>query len=307
MSGLLQRLAHRAISGSAQFAVLPALSPRFAVALDAGEPVGVEAIDFASPRATASLQEPALSLQAEPVPSTIDVPAPVGTASAERAEVALRRDAPAPSTTPPLSAAVIPSSPHTFAASRDSTSRRTVPPPEERTRRLGWPPRETVEALHQAPRKLIAPERAADPLFTRRRIAEQEPTADAVTAASALRDEVSAPAARNVREAVASVPTQSPLEQRPRAVPKGNEAVVTSHELLAVPRLPRDPQRAPHHTIARVEGERPQESAAPVINVTIGRIDVRAVPAPAAPPPTAARALRLSLDEFLKQRSGRPR
>ena len=44
----------------------------------------------------------------------------------------------------------------------------------------------------------------------------------------------------------------------------------------------------------------------PTINVTIGRIEVRAVhqPAPARPPVAEPRAPLLSLDDYLKQREG---
>jgi hypothetical protein len=47
----------------------------------------------------------------------------------------------------------------------------------------------------------------------------------------------------------------------------------------------------------------PQGQSAPTVNVTIGRIEVRAV-TPAAPPPkrTAPPAARLALEDYLKQR-----
>ncbi len=52
---------------------------------------------------------------------------------------------------------------------------------------------------------------------------------------------------------------------------------------------------------------RPAESPAPVIRVTIGRVEVRAVTPPAPAPRAPARpAPALSLDDYLKQQSGRP-
>jgi hypothetical protein len=53
-------------------------------------------------------------------------------------------------------------------------------------------------------------------------------------------------------------------------------------------------------------GEQPEAPAAPVVNVTIGRVEVRAASAPAPPGLRAARGQQpLSLDEYLKRRSGR--
>jgi hypothetical protein len=51
----------------------------------------------------------------------------------------------------------------------------------------------------------------------------------------------------------------------------------------------------------------PQTSAnePPAIHVTIGRVEVRAVMSPSAPPKAASRAARkLSLEDYLKQRNG---
>jgi len=50
----------------------------------------------------------------------------------------------------------------------------------------------------------------------------------------------------------------------------------------------------------------PAEPAAPVIRVTIGRVDVRAVSAPAPPPRRQApTGPKLSLEEYLRSRNGR--
>lgn len=69
--------------------------------------------------------------------------------------------------------------------------------------------------------------------------------------------------------------------------------------LVAVPSVRRRAQRDERGR------QQPDAPAAAVVNVTIGRVEVRAMPAPAAQPPRAARGPQpLSLDDYLKQRRG---
>ena len=73
-------------------------------------------------------------------------------------------------------------------------------------------------------------------------------------------------------------------------------------------RIVLEPTTAPYRpTREGFPVEMPEAHPAPVVNVTIGRIEVRAAPAPAPRQSTEARGPKpMSLDEYLKQRgSGR--
>jgi len=65
------------------------------------------------------------------------------------------------------------------------------------------------------------------------------------------------------------------------------------------------PQAAPYRP-PRDQGPAAQADAAPVVNVTIGRLEVRALPAAAAAKPRSERraAQPMSLDDYFKQRRG---
>jgi hypothetical protein len=69
------------------------------------------------------------------------------------------------------------------------------------------------------------------------------------------------------------------------------------------------PERGPQEEDLRVSA--PESPAPPTIRVSIGRIEVRAITPPPAPPVQPARSARpgpeLSLDDYLKQRNGRQR
>src|SRR5215208_776222 len=69
------------------------------------------------------------------------------------------------------------------------------------------------------------------------------------------------------------------------------------------------PERGPQEENLRVSA--PESPAPPTIRVSIGRIEVRAITPPPAPPVQPARSARpgpeLSLDDYLKQRNGRQR
>ncbi|HWS54785.1 MAG TPA: hypothetical protein VN228_11690, partial [Pyrinomonadaceae bacterium] len=67
---------------------------------------------------------------------------------------------------------------------------------------------------------------------------------------------------------------------------------------------PRISRHVPHRAAARDDARAPAQ-AAPTVNVTIGRVEVRAVPAP--PAPAARRAAsppHMSLEEYLRRRAG---
>jgi hypothetical protein len=93
---------------------------------------------------------------------------------------------------------------------------------------------------------------------------------------------------------------QSPGEHLPTLVPESGKPVARRTLETAVPALPVRPRRPDHANVAQ-----PPAPAEPTITVTIGRIEVRAVapPQPVKSPPPVAPVM--SLDEYLRRRSGR--
>jgi len=98
----------------------------------------------------------------------------------------------------------------------------------------------------------------------------------------------------------------------PLAVGRPAQARPFTHtDQAEVTDLPSGPFAAPDPVVAtasmstrRRPSSRPDNPPAPVVNVTIGRVEVRQPPAPPAPPPAPApRARPLSLDEYLERRN----
>jgi hypothetical protein len=109
---------------------------------------------------------------------------------------------------------------------------------------------------------------------------------------------------------------QLPREIHPRDEASGKAQPVndrSSEPRLAPSVVPARPLITPTVVVAAAPPQpadirRPQpQSEPPVIRVTIGRVDVRAIaspPVPAAVSRPAARSTRLSLEDYLKERSG---
>lgn len=94
---------------------------------------------------------------------------------------------------------------------------------------------------------------------------------------------------------------RSVLQEPERRAPG---ALVAQPVAVLVPRIGIQAPQASHRDLPPADDMR--EQPAPVINVTIGRVEVRAVPgAPAKPRIEQAKPRALSLDDYLKQRGGR--
>jgi hypothetical protein len=121
-------------------------------------------------------------------------------------------------------------------------------------------------------------------------------------AAPAPRARSDAPAAESRRTSVepARPPTQ---DGDARSTPGGPVAPVTPARRMPVPVVV-TPRRADARVEApaRLRGAEPNEAPPPVM-VTIGRIEVRAVPAPAVARPVRAAPSTMSLEDYLHERS----
>lgn len=104
----------------------------------------------------------------------------------------------------------------------------------------------------------------------------------------------------------ANVPAAAP--QRTSHSQPGVQPVITRATARGVTdSFPRDSAHAPvAERTEKNSGQSVPEPAAPVVRVTIGRVEVRAQfpAAPSAPATRRSRALTLSLEDYLKQRSG---
>ena len=112
------------------------------------------------------------------------------------------------------------------------------------------------------------------------------------------------------QERLDDVPTTGEVrdEMRGRRSDSVERAAVVTSVLSNTQRIVLEPTTAPYRpTREGFPVEMPEAHPAPVVNVTIGRIEVRAAPAPAPRQSTEARGPKpMSLDEYLKQRgSGR--
>jgi hypothetical protein len=85
----------------------------------------------------------------------------------------------------------------------------------------------------------------------------------------------------------------------PPQLPDGKSRIVVQPEIAAHRKAPES---------FSVPGQLPSANEPPAIHVTIGRVEVRAVMSPSAPPKVASRAApKLSLEDYLKQRNGNSR
>ena len=206
-------------------------------------------------------------------------------------------------------------SPSSANRSEPTLTRRVRPPaPEGRTTSLLAPPARQLQPTPvpvppvprpSPPTENVTPPRPAQPAVIRPQLREtpgesllpapprnvSEPRPPAALEASSLR--------------LGNVPDEAREEQPPpAAADRGPPAVPTVQPALRTPFAGQPSLRPPAAPADRVR-DQPGE-AAPVIRVTIGRIDVRAVlpPAPPAPRPAAPTGPVLSLEEYLKQRDG---
>ena len=105
---------------------------------------------------------------------------------------------------------------------------------------------------------------------------------------------------------------EPPLSPRFPAQIEAGEAPISPRATSLEGRLPRPAPSTARHSAADARAWRPDgsepASARPAVRVTIGRVDVRALmpPAPPVGTPTAA-GPKLSLDDYLRQQSRRPR
>jgi hypothetical protein len=87
----------------------------------------------------------------------------------------------------------------------------------------------------------------------------------------------------------------APIIVKPRVEQTENRVRETAVNQTIIPK-PREP-------LSKQISESAKTPEAPVINVTIGRVEVRAVTSPASPKPSHAKPQTLSLDEYLQKRS----
>ncbi|QSQ27593.1 hypothetical protein JY651_22935 [Pyxidicoccus parkwayensis] len=189
---------------------------------------------------------------------------------------------------------------------------RVSPEPESLTTRAPLPKREDVTARAPVPKE-VAPRspadvpRSATPVLNQGVVPsssrdsaspfsevhepaafEAAPTATSVEAIAPVRG--AAPVPERARSAVQVKATSASDESdgRPAASPRGPSVPVQAERVVSSP-LPTAPESAPTQ----------------VVQVTIGRIEVRAAtpPAPARPAP-ARQSSALSLDEYLRRRNG---
>jgi hypothetical protein len=108
----------------------------------------------------------------------------------------------------------------------------------------------------------------------------------------------------------------APIAPAPQQVTIAPQVIREPRPAEPVPAPPSPPAPAriaivPHtipapKAVERIVREEPEAPEGPVINVTIGRIEVRAVPADPPARKSAALAERMSLDDYLRRRAERP-
>jgi hypothetical protein len=90
------------------------------------------------------------------------------------------------------------------------------------------------------------------------------------------------------------------------SIPERAATLLTSARRAAIQGIPPIPGGPQQPRWEERRAEQNDQTAGPIINVTIGRVEVRAVPAPATKSPRAAPGPQpLSLDEYLKRRGAR--
>lgn len=167
------------------------------------------------------------------------------------------------------------------------------------------PPPSAATAFQEAPVELAVgrSDEPADPVRPRPQLLLRE---DSPPPTPATMDPASLPVASSGISHASPRPTLRPeITERPRPVtastqfvpsPRGKRRDAVQPEIIG-------PRKA-----AALSAEPREESSAnrpPAIHVTIGRVEVRAVMAPAASPKVAAPAApKISLEEYLKQRNG---
>lgn len=116
--------------------------------------------------------------------------------------------------------------------------------------------------------------------------------AEAVLSAQASRRESSGKAASEseLRTTNTNVPSEAPRRIA------GTDSYPAAQAVL-VPRLPQQP-------IAQPAQASPSKHTEPIVHVTIGRVEIRAVPAPSAPKRSTPSKPTLSLSDYLNRRSG---
>lgn len=118
-----------------------------------------------------------------------------------------------------------------------------------------------------------------------------------------------------VREIVQPAPRVDPVQQEAKSTPQREMHVVRRVETAVPSPTAAKPQQAISPRLApQIQSPRAQrqvavpapsiESTPPAIHVTIGRIEIKATNAPAQPSRQRALTPKLSLDEYLKARSG---
>lgn len=153
-------------------------------------------------------------------------------------------------------------------------------------------------APHATPREPVVdrPESRA-PIVERTPAPERAP----IAARTPMSEQRPAPRERRVLDAPPAMVRSTSVERTRAslpATPKSNEAVTPRSAVLL----------ARAQTSATIRRERPAAVLPPPVQITIGRVEVRAVAAPSGRAPSSAPAApRLSLDEYLRQRDGAAR
>ena len=180
-------------------------------------------------------------------------------------------------------------SPPTRGPSSSTTRARTR---DERRAPTQLEPREPSRREAEAARSSSSNVRPAQsPTSTQREVRDVRRASDADS--SLVRTE-----SARTRESTRSRDEASESDARRRAQPFGQESGALE---------PPPVRRAARLRTAR-DASRMQSESAPTINVTIGRVEVRATHAPQAPPRrTENAAPRMSLDEYLRRRNGEVR
>jgi hypothetical protein len=209
-----------------------------------------------------------------------------------------------------------PSQARSTAAPEQVTSTRVETTVERRTVELSFatPPQPAERVVPRAaPSEVPAPPRSAlrpamdppegEPAAPRRRVEPGESVA--VTRQSPPSANAGLPSLQ-----AAPAPRTEPLAERPAPRPSSRDGERREPVARPAVRQPEPPPLLPLRAVpasAPLLPSAPPPRPAPRIEVSIGRIDIRAAPAAAPPPRRPAAAPVLGLDEYLRLRSGEPR
>jgi len=193
--------------------------------------------------------------------------------------------------------------PRVAHATTPPTSVASVPPPASKLETAAPLTTASPAVPFVAPRKTTETELPAPPTSVFSLRTNRETSSRAVTSERNSSTVSSTPTSDHASSAVtASPPPHDPSVPRPASAPRaltaspGRTPVARSKGTIISPRQTRTPRQFEH----------PVSDSTPTIHVTIGRVEVRAVPAPLPTPQPARRAAppKLSLADYLQNRHG---